>query len=64
MGAGAGWEIMVRRREVRGNLGVERCCGCGGLVDVMGYEVGDGSGGDVVDVGEGGKEEDGCWSLI
>ncbi len=64
MGTGAGWKIMGRRREVGGDLGVEGCCGCGGLVYVMVYEVGDGSGGDVVDVGEGGEEEDGCWLFI
>ena len=63
MGAGAGWEFVGRRREARGELGVEGCGGCGGAVYVVGYEIGDGGGGDwgVVDVGEGGEEEDGCW---
>lgn len=52
---------MERRREVGGELGVEGCGGGGGSVYIMGYEIGDGGGGDVVDVGEGWEEEDGCW---
>ena len=61
MGAGAGWESVGRRREGGGELGVEWCGGCGGAVYIVGYEVGDGGGGDVVDVGEGREEEDSCW---
>ena len=60
MGTGAGWEIMGRRRKAGGSLGLERCCGRGGSVYIMGYEVGDGGRGDVVDVGEGGEEENVC----
>lgn len=60
MGAGAGWEFVGGRREGRGKLGIEWCGGCGGAVYVVGYEIGDGGGGDFVDVGECGEEENGC----
>ena len=60
MGAGAGSEIMGRRREAGGDLGLEGCCGRGGSVYIMGNEIGNGGGGDVVDIGEGRKEEYGC----
>ncbi len=36
--------------------------GCGGGVDVVTDEGGDCGWGDVIDEGEGGEEEDGCWS--
>lgn len=61
MGAWAGWEFVGRGREAGRDLRVEWCGGCGGSVYVMGYEIGDGGWGNVVDVGEGGEEEDGCW---
>ena len=61
MGAGACGKSVGRRRETGGDLRVEGCGGCGGSVYVVGYEIRDGGGGDVVDVGEGGEEKDGCW---
>jgi len=42
--------------------GAEGGGGCWGGVDVVADEVGDCGWGDVVDEGEGGEEEDGCWS--
>ena len=38
------------------------CCGGGG--DVVGDEMGYCGWGDVVDEGEGGEEEDGCWTML
>ena len=64
MRAGTGWQIMGRRREIGGDMGLEGCCGCGGLIYIVGYEVGDRGGGDIVNVGEGGEEEDGCRLFI
>ena len=64
MGAGTGWEVMGRRWEAGGDLGFEGRCGCGGSVYIMGYEVGDRGGGDIVNVREGGEEEDSCRLFV
>lgn len=64
MGAWTGLELMERGREAGGNVRVEGCCGRGGSVYIMGYKVGGRGGGDVVNVGEGGKEEDGCRFFV
>ena len=61
MGPGARGMLVGRRREAGRDLRVEGCGGCGGSVYVVGYEIRDGGRGDIVDVGEGGKEENGCW---
>lgn len=55
---GGGW------RELEWGGGSVEGGGCGGGGgDVVGYEVGDCGGGDVVDEGEGGEEEDGCGAV-
>lgn len=45
----------------RGSVEGRGCCG--GWGDVVVYELGDCGGGDVVDEGEGGEEEDGCGAV-
>lgn len=64
MGAGAALEIVGRRREAGWDLGFDGCCGRGGSIYVMGYEIGDGGGGDIVYVGEGREKEDGCRFFV
>ena len=64
MGAWTGLELMGRGREAGGNVRVEGCCVRRGSIYIMGYKVGDRGGGDVVNVGEGREEEDGCRFFV